>query len=125
MLSSADGFPLPVNRMQSPHCFSFDQSCVSNVWGSDEPISGLDSQIAGSNLADSGQAILCTIHQPSAIIFQTFDQILLLGRGGKPVYSGEIGYGATFVKGHFERHGTSNAMGLDGIAKKTTLLNGY
>ena len=40
----------------------------------DEPTSGLDSQTAWSicklirKLADNGQAILCTIHQPSAIL---------------------------------------------------------
>jgi len=42
----------------------------------DEPTSGLDSQSAWAimsflrSLADNGQAILCTIHQPSAELFQ-------------------------------------------------------
>ena len=55
----------------------------------DEPTSGLDSQTAWSicallrKLADNGQAILCTIHQPSAILFQTFDRLLFLAKGGK------------------------------------------
>lgn len=31
-------------------------------------------------LADSGQAILVTIHQPSASLFAQFDTLLLLGR---------------------------------------------
>ncbi|KAK7683570.1 hypothetical protein QCA50_013408 [Cerrena zonata] len=43
----------------------------------DEPTSGLDSQSAWAimsflrSLADSGQAILCTIHQPSSELFET------------------------------------------------------
>ena len=53
----------------------------------DEPTSGLDSQTAWSicslirKLAENGQAILCTIHQPSAILFQRFDRLLLLAKG--------------------------------------------
>ena len=45
---------------------------------------GLDSQSAWSvvqflrKLADHGQAILCTIHQPSSELFQVFDRLLLL-----------------------------------------------
>ena len=77
----------------------------------DEPTSGLDSQTAWSTckllrkLANNGQAILCTIHQPSASLFQTFDKLLLLGRGGKPLYFGDIGSDATIMKDYFERHG--------------------
>ena len=47
-------------------------------------------------LADSGQAILCTIHQPSAPLFQTFDQILLLGKNGTR---------SDTLIGYFESHG--------------------
>lgn len=60
----------------------------------DEPTSGLDSQTSWTicqllkRLAHSGQAILCTIHQPSAILFQQFDNLLLLAKGGKTVYFG-------------------------------------
>lgn len=55
----------------------------------DEPTSGLDSQTAWSicslmrKLANNGQAILCTIHQPSAILLQSFDRLLFLAKGGK------------------------------------------
>ncbi len=44
----------------------------------DEPASGLESQSAWNlvrflrKLADAGQAILCTIHQPSALPFESF-----------------------------------------------------
>ncbi|GAA6060988.1 hypothetical protein JCM10212_000674 [Sporobolomyces blumeae] len=63
----------------------------------DEPTSGLDSQSSWSimvllrKLADHGQAILATIHQPSSELFQTFDRLLLLQKGGKTVYFGELG----------------------------------
>lgn len=60
----------------------------------DEPTSGLDSQTSWAicdlieKLTASGQAVLCTIHQPSAILFQRFDRLLLLAPGGKTVYFG-------------------------------------
>ncbi|BGP40430.1 ATP-binding cassette transporter snq2 [Rhodotorula kratochvilovae] len=63
----------------------------------DEPTSGLDSQSSWSimlllrKLADHGQAILATIHQPSSELFQTFDRLLLLMKGGKTVYFGDLG----------------------------------
>ncbi len=63
----------------------------------DEPTSGLDSQSSWSimlllrKLADHGQAILATIHQPSSELFQTFDRLLLLQKGGKTVYFGDLG----------------------------------
>lgn len=77
----------------------------------DEPTSGLDSQTAWSicsllrKLATNGQAILCTIHQPSAILFQEFDRLLFLQRGGQTVYFGDIGKEATTLINYFERNG--------------------
>ncbi|KAK9760734.1 hypothetical protein K7432_014928 [Basidiobolus ranarum] len=53
----------------------------------DEPTSGLDSQSSYNiikfirKLADSGMALVCTIHQPSSILFEHFDRLLLLARG--------------------------------------------
>jgi ATP-binding cassette subfamily G (WHITE) protein 2 (PDR) len=84
----------------------------------DEPTSGLDSQTAWSicallrKLADNGQAILCTIHQPSAILFQEFDRLLFLAKGGRTVYFGEIGEGSKTLTNYFERNG-SHACGPD------------
>ncbi len=75
----------------------------------DEPTSGLDSQSAWSiiqflrALADSGQAILCTIHQPSATLFEVFDRLLLLKKGGKTVYFGDIGPNSSTMLSYFER----------------------
>ncbi|KAH0522825.1 hypothetical protein TsFJ059_006614 [Trichoderma semiorbis] len=77
----------------------------------DEPTSGLDSQSSWAicsflrKLADSGQAILCTVHQPSAILFQTFDRLLFLAKGGKTVYFGNIGDNSHTLLNYFEEHG--------------------
>ncbi|KAL7931562.1 ABC-2 type transporter domain-containing protein [Trichoderma chlorosporum] len=77
----------------------------------DEPTSGLDSQSSWAicsflrKLADSGQAILCTVHQPSAILFQTFDRLLFLAKGGKTVYFGNIGDNSHTLLDYFEEHG--------------------
>ncbi|KAJ6100307.1 CDR ABC transporter [Penicillium canescens] len=79
----------------------------------DEPTSGLDSQTSWAicqllkRLACSGQAILCTIHQPSAILFQEFDNLLLLAKGGKTVYFGEIGESSATLIRYLECNGAS------------------
>jgi len=76
----------------------------------DEPTSGLDGQAAFNivrflrKLADAGQAILVTIHQPSAQLFAQFDTLLLLAKGGKTVYFGDIGDNGQTLKDYFERY---------------------
>jgi len=77
----------------------------------DEPTSGLDSQSAFNivrflrKLAAAGQAILCTIHQPNSALFENFDRLLLLQRGGQCVYFGEIGKDANILIDYFHRYG--------------------
>ncbi|KAH7390477.1 putative ABC multidrug transporter [Pyrenochaeta sp. MPI-SDFR-AT-0127] len=77
----------------------------------DEPTSGLDSQTSWNicnlmeKLTKSGQAILCTIHQPSAMLFQRFNRLLLLAKGGKTVYFGEIGENSSILLDYFRRNG--------------------
>ncbi|OAL35851.1 hypothetical protein AYO20_04757 [Fonsecaea nubica] len=77
----------------------------------DEPTSGLDSQSSWTivsllrRLADDGQAILATIHQPSAMLFQQFDSILLLARGGCTTYFGPLGADCQTLTRYFEEHG--------------------
>jgi ATP-binding cassette, subfamily G (WHITE), member 2, SNQ2 len=77
----------------------------------DEPTSGLDSQSAFNivrflrKLARAGQAILCTIHQPNSALFENFDRLLLLQRGGECVYFGDIGKDANVLIDYFHRHG--------------------
>ena len=56
-------------------------------------------------LADNGQAILSTIHQPSSILFQEFDRLLFLAKGGRTVYFGDIGHNSETLLGYFESHG--------------------
>lgn len=79
----------------------------------DEPTSGLDSQTSWAildllqKLTKGGQAILCTIHQPSSMLFQRFDRLLLLASGGRTVYFGDIGENSKHMISYFERNGAS------------------
>ena len=77
----------------------------------DEPTSGLDSQSAYNivrflkKLAHSGQAIICTIHQPSSILIQEFDMILALNPGGNTFYFGPVGEKGSAVVKYFADRG--------------------
>ncbi|KAF1977425.1 hypothetical protein BU23DRAFT_587478 [Bimuria novae-zelandiae CBS 107.79] len=77
----------------------------------DEPTSGLDSGAAFNivrflrKLADAGQAILCTIHQPSSVLFEKFDQLLLLKSGGRTVYFGGLGHDSRTLLDYLEGNG--------------------
>ena len=77
----------------------------------DEPTSGLDGQTAYNvvrflkKLANAGQAILCTIHQPNALLFEQFDRLLLLERGGRTVYFGPVGKNAEHIVKYFGDNG--------------------
>ncbi|KAI4164204.1 MAG: hypothetical protein LQ342_002168 [Letrouitia transgressa] len=61
----------------------------------DEPTSGLDAFTASSimtvlkGLAEEGRTIVLTIHQSRSDLFNQFGSILLLARGGYPVYAGK------------------------------------
>lgn len=77
----------------------------------DEPTSGLDGQSSFKivqflrKLADAGQCIICTIHQPSALLFSQFDQLLLLAKGGNTVYMGPLGKNGQTMVEYFEANG--------------------
>lgn len=79
----------------------------------DEPTSGLDGQTALTicrllrKLALEGQTVLCTIHQPSALLFEMFDRLLLLEAGGKVCYFGPIGRDASHLVKYFSDRGVS------------------
>ena len=77
----------------------------------DEPTSGLDSQTSWAildlleKLKNNGQAILCTIHQPSAMLFSRFDRLLFLKKGGQTIYFGEVGTNSNILIDYFVRNG--------------------
>ncbi|GJM99044.1 hypothetical protein PR202_ga16106 [Eleusine coracana subsp. coracana] len=60
----------------------------------DEPTSGLDARAAAivmraiRNTVDTGRTVVCTIHQPSIDIFESFDELFLMKRGGEEIYVG-------------------------------------
>ncbi|KAG6002189.1 hypothetical protein E4U54_000935 [Claviceps lovelessii] len=73
----------------------------------DEPTSGLDAFTASSimevleGLANEGRTIILTIHQARSDLFDHFGNVLLLARGGLPVYAGP----ARRMLGYFGQHG--------------------
>jgi ABC-type multidrug transport system ATPase subunit len=74
----------------------------------DEPTSGLDARAAAivmrtvRNTVDTGRTVVCTIHQPSIDIFEAFDELLLLKRGGQVVYAGPLGHHSRKLIEYFE-----------------------
>ena len=101
----------------------------------DEPTSGLDSRgalvviRAMRRIADSGrvskrkvvscahfiffprvvypvhQTVVATIHQPSSAVFEMFDDLILLKKGGNVVFFGELGKESTNLIQYFEDRG--------------------
>jgi ATP-binding cassette subfamily G (WHITE) protein 2 (PDR) len=77
----------------------------------DEPTSGLDSQSSWAivqllrKLANNGQAVLATIHQPSSMLFEQFDRLLFLAKGGRTVYFGDLGPNSRSVVNYFSKNG--------------------
>ncbi len=75
----------------------------------DEPTSGLSSTDSENviNLLKQqvlrGKLVISTIHQPSSELFKQFDYLLVLDRGGYPVYSGNPIDGITYFKQLAER----------------------
>ncbi|KAL3241204.1 ATP-binding cassette sterol transporter AUS1 [Nakaseomyces bracarensis] len=75
----------------------------------DEPTSGLDAEAALTivqflkKLSMQGQAIFCTIHQPSKSVISYFDNIYLLKRGGECVFFGPINEACGYFMSHDKR----------------------
>ncbi|XP_028756830.1 pleiotropic drug resistance protein 2 isoform X1 [Neltuma alba] len=74
----------------------------------DEPTSGLDARAAAivmrtvRNTVDTGRTVVCTIHQPSIDIFEAFDELFLLKRGGQVTYAGPLGQQSHKLVEYFE-----------------------
>jgi energy-coupling factor transporter ATP-binding protein EcfA2 len=74
----------------------------------DEPTSGLDARAAAivmrtvRNTVDTGRTVVCTIHQPSIDIFEAFDELLLMKRGGEVIYAGPLGRHSHKLVEYFE-----------------------
>jgi len=70
----------------------------------DEPTSGLSSTDSENVIellkeqALKGKLVISTIHQPSAVIFKQFDHLIVLDKGGYPVYSGNPIDAITYFK---------------------------
>ncbi|KAL8118570.1 pleiotropic drug resistance protein 1-like [Apium graveolens] len=74
----------------------------------DEPTSGLDARAAAivmrtvRNTVDTGRTVVCTIHQPSIDIFEAFDELFLMKRGGMELYVGPVGRDSCELIKYFE-----------------------
>uniref|UniRef100_V5NXR4 PDR protein 5 n=1 Tax=Tabernaemontana elegans TaxID=761068 RepID=V5NXR4_9GENT len=74
----------------------------------DEPTSGLDARAAAivmrtvRNIVNTGRTIVCTIHQPSIDIFESFDELLFMKRGGELIYAGPLGPKSCKLIDYFE-----------------------
>ncbi|TYH79549.1 hypothetical protein ES332_D03G072300v1 [Gossypium tomentosum] len=86
----------------------------------DEPTSGLDARAAAivmrtvRNTVDTGRTVVCTIRQPSIDIFEAFDELFLMKRGGQEIYVGPLGHHSKHLIKYFE--------GIQGVSK---IKDGY
>ncbi|KAA3490138.1 ABC transporter G family member 32-like [Gossypium australe] len=77
----------------------------------DEPTTGLDARSAAivmrtvRNIVNTGRTIVCTIHQPSIDIFESFDELLFMKRGGELIYAGPLGPNSSELIKYFEAVG--------------------
>ncbi|CAM9732618.1 unnamed protein product, partial [Ectocarpus sp. 8 AP-2014] len=74
----------------------------------DEPTSGLDARSAQvvmraiRKVAATQRAVICTIHQPSTYLFEMFDALLLLKKGGQVVFFGPLGENSSNLISYFQ-----------------------
>ncbi|GJV89909.1 AAA+ ATPase domain-containing protein [Tanacetum coccineum] len=93
----------------------------------DEPTSGLDARAAAivmrtvRNTVDTGRTVVCTIHQPSIDIFDAFDELFLLKRGGEEIYFGPLGRHCAHLIKYFEDINGVNKI-KDGYNPATWML---
>ncbi|KAJ6414631.1 hypothetical protein OIU84_003599 [Salix udensis] len=71
-------------------------------------VNGLDARAAAivmrtvRNTVDTGRTVVCTIHQPSIDIFEAFDELFLMKRGGEEIYVGPLGHHSAHLIKYFE-----------------------
>ena len=69
---------------------------------------GLDARAAAivmravRNTVNTGRTVVCTIHQPSVDIFESFDELLLLKQGGRTIYHGPLGHHSAKLIEYFQ-----------------------
>jgi len=74
----------------------------------DEPTSGLDARAALlvmnalKKICNTGRTVVATIHQPSSSVFDMFDDLLLLKKGGEVVFFGDLGCCSCNLVRYFE-----------------------
>eukprot|EP00808_Paulinella_micropora_P025203 g72452.t1 len=92
-------------------CLTIAVELVSNpsILFLDEPPTGLDARVARNIIsllrvvAQQRQiTVVCTIHQPSAALFNLFDCMCLLKRGGRVTYCGPIGPDSVTLLDYFK-----------------------
>lgn len=70
--------------------------------------SGLDARAAAivmrtvRNTVDTGRTVVCTIHQPSIDIFEAFDELVLMKRGGQIIYFGPLVINSQIMVDYFQ-----------------------
>eukprot|EP00808_Paulinella_micropora_P010691 g57437.t1 len=102
-------------------CLTIAVELVSNpsILFLDEPTTGLDARVARSIVsrlrvvAQQRQiTVVCTIHQPSAALFNLFDNMCLLQRPGRVAYCGPIGPDSETMLDYFEEASGGQSPGL-------------
>ncbi|XWS20360.1 hypothetical protein CRYUN_Cryun31cG0094800 [Craigia yunnanensis] len=94
----------------------------------DEPTSGLDARAAAivlrtvRNTVDTGRTVVCTIHQPSIDIFESFDELFLMARGGQEIYVGPLGQHSCHLIKYFEDGYNSATWALEVTASAQAVL---
>jgi ABC-type multidrug transport system ATPase subunit len=74
----------------------------------DEPTSGLDARAAMvvmkalRTMCELGRTVVATIHQPNSSVFDMFDDLLLLKKGGETVFFGDLGDSSCNLVSYFE-----------------------
>lgn len=79
-----------------------------SVLFADEPTTGLEARAAQRvmrclKIVAGTRTVVATIHQPSTSVFALFDDLILLKRGGRVVFQGELGANSKHMVEYFEQ----------------------